>query len=233
MSRLRLFFFFTVSVFVCGLFYVAVLGENAKIAQNVRNFFEYIQEGRYQDACEKYGTKELCQNGLEGQSQRIDLFALELALLKHYQLLADEKYKVEVVRERMWFPFSRKDIVVGIKLKGTSSGLMDYFFGDDSGFIKNLMLIRRMDGLWKISSIDKDNKQISTEYQEVLHRRNFTKYIINSDQFLILQDLKIDKKTVSDTELKIVLSVLRKFEGSVLDIDIQKDMKMSNTGNDR
>ena len=191
------------------------MGENKKIKNNVGKFFELISDGQFNDACDIYGTKDLCSMNSNNLSQSINLFALELSLVKYYNLLGEEKYQVKLARDETWLPFNKNNISLSIKLQRRKNKISDIFYKDKSRFINSLIEVQRVDGEWKISTVDISNAAISNEYSRILRKIDAEKHIVIRDNQITLHDIEVDRENISDEDVRIILHILDEFKNIV------------------
>lgn len=213
MANIKYLLYSIIPIFLFGIVYVSILGENSLIEKNVENFFKLVHEGKYGEACQLHGTQDLCRMDTDINPQSINILAFELALLKHYDLFKDPRYTAEAKTTQTWIPYlGSSEISVDVRLCSNANTLIDFLIEDDVKYVKNLISVKRVAGQWRISKVNITNSAISREYTEMLEKSNIKKYIFTNGNTVGLQNIEIDTKNTTAEERKIISNILQWYE---------------------
>jgi hypothetical protein len=222
--------------FIClsiSLAYVSLYGENKKIDDVVNTFFEKIKNKQYQEVC-LGSSDENNKTFFSASNQCSDaVFLFDLSLRKHYNLLDSYSYRVEVKRTSFWTPFSREPSMrVAIALEGegkTSTNktlsirnLFDlakrYFTAapkSDSRFVKDLLTVERVKGMWRITDINIDNNGIGPEYSELKGQMNLGRYVRETPEGFIIERIEVNAKDLTPVDKRILKYNLLKIQNLI------------------
>lgn len=212
---------------------VSLYGENRKIDGVVNIFFEKIKNKEYQDVCSDlsrnnkktfFSTSGPCSDSI---------FLLELSLLKHYILLKSDSYRVKVERPRLWTPFSQDcSMTVDIALEGSSkdstkkvlsikklfSSVKDYFtttLKSDAPFVKGLLTVERINGMWRIVDINIDNTVIGPEYAGLKKQLHLGRYVRETPDGLIIERVEVHANGLTPVDKRVLNYNLQKIQNLI------------------
>jgi hypothetical protein len=213
---------FFLPLFVIFIIAASLLGENGRVDAVINDFFLNIQKGDYFKAQE-----HIAETSHAGNFNNIDQFSdfsflLELSLLKKFNLIDKKNYKVEIRKSHYWIPFLQEEkIYVNVLFKEIKEAkLLNLFQGRESqkssitakgnDYIDNLFVVRRIDGIWKITEIRILNPQISKIFQD-LEKKFKSKKILSMDANTItFINFKIDVNESSPLEKRMAKYFLYK-----------------------
>lgn len=206
------------AVCVVGILtYVSVLGENHQINRIITSYFNKLKDGMYLEACDNFAPN-FQEGKLPDDEQRLNFnFLLELSLLKYYNLIDQDDYKVELKRNRFWIPFSSEDSVqVSILLKAKKDKTIANIFSRDhdqtKNFIEDLIIVVREKGTWKIKQFNIANSAIEDIYNHVRQDIDVNKYVTMTSDGLRFQNAEINFKALTPTDKRLLRFSLYKIQ---------------------
>lgn len=187
-------------------FFLSVLGENDKAKVVVENFFEQTRDKNYLDA-EKFYSKTSTQRfGSFDDSMKFH-FILELALLRHFELIGEQEYKVKVERENFWLPiFGSDEISLGVELFPKSK--VPFFSLEGKGILHNFITVIRENGAWKIKSINTGSSVIKSSLENIREEIDLNKYVELYDKGFLLKRINVNTNKLGELEKKIIIHSL-------------------------
>lgn len=207
---------FVGTIFVISvLTYVSVLGENHTIDRMVASYFDKLQSGMYIEACESFSPNAQSAE-LSNDEQRANFnFLLELSLLKHYNLVDHDDYKVEVKRNHFWIPYLSDDSVrISLALrKEGGKNLFDKVSGDqNNNLIHNLMVVGREKRTWKIKEFNIADTPLSGIYNELRKNIDLDRYVQRTSDGFLVKDAAINIKTLTPIDKRLLRFSLHKIQ---------------------
>ncbi|MBA4391209.1 MAG: hypothetical protein C0399_09745 [Syntrophus sp. (in: bacteria)] len=212
---------------------VSLYGENRKIDDVVSTFFEKIKNKQYQDVClDLSGDNQKTFFSTSGQCSD-SVFLFELSLLKHYNLLNNDSYRVEVRRTHFWMPFSQdRSMRVNIALEGENKSSVDktlsiknlfnfvkaHFTAEprsDSRFVKDLLTVERRNGVWMIRGINIDNNGIGSEYAELKGQLRLGRYVREISDGFIIERVEVNAKDLTPVDKRVLKYNLQKVQNLI------------------
>ncbi|OGP53228.1 MAG: hypothetical protein A2Y65_09105 [Deltaproteobacteria bacterium RBG_13_52_11] len=196
------------AIFVIGVVtYVSILGENHKIDRVIVAYFNNLKDGMYLEACEGFSS-----NFQEGQLSSDELrvnfnFLLELSLLKHYNLIDNYDYKVELKRSHFWIPFISGDSVrvsVVLRKKGDKGVPDTLSSGHDSDLTRNLIVVEREKRSWKIKQFTVADSSISDTYNDLRQNIDLNKYIKRTPKGFLLKNTEVNFTTLTPLDKRLL-----------------------------
>jgi len=167
--------------------------------------------------------KERIQEIVDEQRMNFNFF-LELSLLKYYNLIDQDEYKVELKRSNFWIPFISDDSVhvsIVLKPKGNEE-ILDVLSSDHSGkLIDNLIVVGREKGRWKIRRFAIADSAIAGIYNELRRDIDVNKYVAMTPDGLRFQNAEINLKALTPTDKRLLKFSLYKIQ-QVLGVSPQK-----------
>jgi hypothetical protein len=211
--------FVILAIFVIGILtYVSVLGENHKIDRAINNYFDKLKDGMYLEACESFSSNvQEVQRASDEQLLNFN-FLLELSLLKHYNLIDHYDYTVELQRSHFWIPHISDDAVrVSVLLRkkggdGTSDTLSR---GQSRELIRDLIVVGREKGTWKIRQFNVADTAIANIYNDVRQNIDINTYAIKTKNGFHLKDADINFKTLTPTDKRLLRFSLYRIKKSL------------------
>jgi hypothetical protein len=195
-----------VALFVVFIVFISILGENHKTDEIVNDFFKKINKGEYIEATQflsKQKKESLANNNFSEL-----FFLLELSLLKKYNLMDKNDYKIKSRRSQFWLPFTNRDrIGVSILLEDVKKREVFNTFSSNkhSDYIDNLITVKREDGVWRIVDINIDAPAIKNTYEKFESLLNENRVVkIVSDRVIELQNKKINFNEIKSFEKRIL-----------------------------
>ena len=222
--------------FIClaiSLASVSLYGENRKIDDVVNAFFEKVKNKQYQDVCSGFSGDN--QKTFFSASRQCSdaVFLFELSLLKRYNLLDSDGYRVEVKKTRFWTPFSQdSSMPVAVALEGKGKTPVDkalsirklydvaksYFAAapkNDSRFINDLLTVERVNGLWRIADINIDNSSIDPEYVELTAQLRLGRYVRETPDGFIIERVEVNVKDLTPVDKRVLKYNLQKIQSLI------------------
>lgn len=196
--------------FVVFLVYLSLLGENHKINNLVINFFETVKKQNYAEINRAFSADKRNEFANEMESSKFILL-FELSLLKKYNLIEHNDYKVRLKRSHLWIPYIRDDTVfVSILLEEKGSGsLWDIISnGKDGDLIENVLSVQREDGTWKIKNINIYNTSISEIFRELKSHLEFDKFVKRTPNGFLLNTFEVNAKKITPIEKRVLKFIL-------------------------
>ena len=205
---------FTICV-VGILTYVSVLGENHQINRIITTYFDNLKDGMYLEACESFSSN-FQEGKLPGDEQRSNFnFLLELSLLKHYNLIDHDDYKVELKRSNFWIPYISDDSVrVSVLLrKKKDKRIVDVLSSDRSkNLVDNLIVVVREKRTWKIRRFALADTSIAGIYNDLRRNVNLNKYVIMTSNGLRFQNAEINFNALTPIDKRLLRFSLYKIQ---------------------
>jgi hypothetical protein len=223
MEKLRLnfslAFIIILAIFVIGILtYVSILGENSRIDRVITAYFNNLRDGMYLEACEGFSSR-VQEDQLSSDEQRMNFnFILELSLLKRYNLIANYDYTVELERSSFWIPYISDDLVhVSVLLrKKRGTGISDNLVsGDNKELTRDLIVVRREKGSWKIKQFNTVNSSISGIYKDVRQHIDLNKYVQKTANGFQIKGTEIDINTLTQIDKRLLRFSLYKIQKSL------------------
>jgi len=204
------------AVCVVGILaYVSVLGENHQIDRIITSYFNRLKDGMYLEACDNFAPN-FQEGTLPDDEQRLNFnFLLELSVLKYYNLIDQDDYKVELKRSNFWIPFISDDSVhVSILLKQKrDKEILDVLSSDHSeNLIDNLIVMEREKGRWKIRRFAIADSAIADIYNELRRDIDVNKYVAMTSDGLRFQNAEIDFKALTPIDKRLLKFSLYKIQ---------------------
>lgn len=207
-------------VLAASVVYVSLIGENNKIDELTRTFFQEIGESAYGQDTGNVRVK--APGPTEDTSD--SLFLLKLSLLKHYNLLNDGAYEVSTRRDRLWTPFDNDGLVeVSVSLRrkpreGDSLGQVLSRLGSSwssdqaPGSISHLVTVRRKNGNWVIDSVNISGSVIEETYNDMRERLGSHRRVTMSPHSIIVHEFTVAPDRLDPVERLILLHTLHKIQ---------------------
>jgi len=171
-----------------------------------------LDEGVYRE--EQKALKERIQAILDEQRLNFNFF-LELSLLKYYNLIDQDDYKVELKRSNFWIPFISDDSVhvsILLKQKGDKE-ILDVLSSDHSGkLIDNLIVVGREKRRWKIRRFAIADSAIAGIYNDLRQDIDVNKYVAMTSDGLRFQNAEIDFKALTPIDKRLLKFSLYKIQ---------------------
>lgn len=200
---------------VAILAYVSVLGENHQIDRIITSYFTKLKGGMYLEACDTFAPN--FQGGeLPDDEQRMNFnFLLELSLLKYYNLIDQDDYKVELKRSNFWIPFMSDDSVhvsILLKPKGDKE-ILDVLSSDRGGnLIDNLVVMEREKRTWKIRRFAIADSAIADIYNELRRDIDVNQYVALTADGLRFQNAEINFEALTPIDKRLLKFSLYKIQ---------------------
>jgi hypothetical protein len=212
-------FIIILAIFIISILtYVSILGENNKIDRVITAYFDNLRDGMYLEACDGFSTS-VQEGQLASDDQRMNFnFLLELSLLKRYDLIDNYDYTVALERSNFWIPFISGDSVrVSVLLrkkggKGVSNTLLS---SHNRELTRNLIVVGREKGSWKIRQFSTADSSISGIYNDVQQHIDLNKYVQKTSTGVHLKDTEIDFKTLTPIDKRLLRFSLYKIQKSL------------------
>ena len=189
-------------LFILGITYAGVRGENNNAISTVKSFLTDIKEKKYTKT-EEYYTAETKKKLFKSDEDAIDFhFMLELSLLNYFDLLDSEDYSFDASWNQLWIPYvsdNSMEINLTFSQKNSDDKPWAYFLAKkDSKQAKKIITMERADGLWKISHVNLDNAAIASYYKKLASEVKANKYAsVTKDGFAVKA---VSVKTTQMTE---------------------------------
>ncbi len=218
------------AIFVIGvLTYVSILGENHKIDGVIVAYFNQLKDGKYLEACEIFSSRFQGEQPATAEHCLNFNFLLELALLKHYDLIDQNDYTVELKRSNFWIPFISDDSVrVSILLtKKRNKGIFDKQPRDPSRELThNLIVMERHKRSWEIRQFTIADSSLADVYNDLEQHIDLNTYVKRTPDGFRLRNVEINFKTLTPIDKRLLRFSLYKIQKS-LDPSYNKDTRSS------
>jgi hypothetical protein len=202
---------------VAAVAYVSLLGENNKIDELTRTFFQEISGGTYGEATKN--VRVIAPGPAEETSD--SLFLLELSLLKHYDLLNNEAFEVITRRDRLWIPYvndSRVQVSVSLKKKPDGNSLKEVLsrigrsWSSDKSVdsIGHLLTVGRKKGNWVVESVNISGSSIEKTYSDMRERLRLHQHVTKAPHGFIIHEFPVRLDGLDPVERLVLLHVLQK-----------------------
>ena len=197
---------------VTGISYISLLGENDRARTTVKMYFDNIAGQRYE------ANTQLCSDIYNRQFDNVNdpithQFSLETALLNYFGLINTAQYTIEAKRDEFWFPYlGRNTIHISVRITPRESGkiLANLMDRSNEKFIKDLVMLVRENGKWKIADIDTRASVIAKDYQETKNSMQHSKYIQQTAKGLTIKENTIEFATLDPIQKRIIRFNLNK-----------------------
>ncbi len=179
---------------------VSIFGENNKIDVVAEKYFQTIMEKDYKKSYEIICNKSVDGKLIKSEKSFDFNFILELSLRKKYNLVEWKKYKIDVKRSKFWIPFFTNDTVkISLRLiKEEEQSLFDILFKRVKvEYVKDLIIIVRDNGMWKIKDIDVKNNNISDVYSHIKEKMKRVDLFNYTENGLDIHNFSFDLKKMS------------------------------------
>jgi len=147
-----------------------------------------------------------------------------LSLLKHYNLIDQYNYKIELTRSHFWIPYSSNDSVrVSVLLRRKEDKrIIDALSSDQSrNLIDNLVVVVREQGGWKIRQFAIADSSIADIYNDLRQNVDLNKYVKITSDGLQFQNAEINFKALTPIDKRLLSFSLYKIQKS-LDVPRKK-----------
>jgi hypothetical protein len=186
--------------------FAALLGENRKIEDIVDAFFTNMKTKNYDAACKDfYAIKNNpAFQGIGPCSEACFLF--ELSLLKKYDLLSEDDYRVDMERNHFWIPYLGKSSVgvsVLMRAKG-NRGIQPLFSNDSQNYLKDLIFVERKNGKWQISDIDIERTGISESFYQVKKELSLYSHMHETSSGFTVDTFAVSMKDILPIQRRIL-----------------------------
>lgn len=220
------------AIMVIGvLTYVSILGENGKIDRMIGEYFNNVKSGNYLEASNSFASNvQGNQRSGDEQSEAFNFF-LELTLLKHYTLLDQYDYMVELKKSDFWIPFVSDDSVrVSVLLKKKDEqGILHAGSRSQRGVpLNNFIVVVRERGAWKIRQFNIADSALAGMYTELRTGIELNRYVQKTSDGFQLKNAHLNLMTLSPLDKRVLrfsLYTIQKSLGSEL---LPKAEKKSN-----
>jgi hypothetical protein len=113
-----------------------------------------------------------------------------------------DNYRIKLRRNHLWLPLMNRDrISVSVLFEDVEKSL----FNSRSDYIENLVVVKRISGIWRITDINIDDSEIKDTYDKfklLLDENRFIK--ITSDRTIELQNKKINLDEIQPYEKRML-----------------------------
>lgn len=197
--------------FILILFFVSLLGENNKADMAVLNFLKNTKKYDFERA-----ERELAQDAQFYDQKKLTFedfaFLLELSLLSTFNISDSEVYQIDVKRDSFWIPYvSEKRMGISVRFNNKDSSIFQSIPGiNDSSYIKNLFILERKKGVWRIIDIRTDAPSISDTFSSIEKKLAETNYYIETKNGFVLNGFEFSTKDVSLTDKRLYNHMLQK-----------------------
>lgn len=209
--------------FVLFLVFVSVLGINNNAQSDVKRFLQQISSRNYAGVLEFYSEKARAQQSSFQEAMKFH-FALELALLEHFNLMDTQRYSIKIKRDSMWLPvLTANELGISVKLtpQKDTNPILEYLSKPGPDALNGFVTMTRENGKWKISSINIKGSKLENIFNKILPRVAAGKYISATPEEITLRPAFLKVKELDPLERKILardlqtaLEIIDKDEGS-------------------
>ena len=211
------------AIIVIGvLTYVSILGENDKIDRMIGEYFNNLKSGNYLEASNSFASN-VQGNQRPDNEQRVTFnFLLELTLIKHYTLLDQYDYRVELKKSDFWIPcISNNAVRVSILLRGKDEqGILSTGSRGQRGtLLNNFIVVVREHGAWKIRQFNITDSAIAGMYTELRTSVDLNQYVQRTSDGFQLKNAHLNLRTLSPLDKRVLrfgLYTIQKSLGSEL-----------------
>lgn len=206
-----------VILFIVFIIYISILGENHKIDDTINNFFENIKKRDFIEATHFFTKQQ--KEALANDDFSEMSFLLELSLLKKYDLIGKDNYKIKLKRSQFWLPFTGIDrIGVSVLFEDTERSS----FNKHSDYIENLIVVKRISGIWRIAELNIDDSALKDTYEKFKLLLNENRFIkMTSERTIELQNKKINLDEIQPYEKRMLKYFLYEI---IIDINEKREI---------
>jgi len=204
---------FVLLLLVILLTYASIWGENNKSDAAIKKFFDNVQTQKYFSLDDNFQIiKSLEIFDTEGDYSE-NCFLLELVLLEKYNLTNVFNYRVKIEKSSFWVPFiGEPNIKVDIALYNKEDGILSSVINNSKNVepIKNLFTVTRIDGSWKISSINLKNSPLIVEFNRLKTSLSVDHIVTRVGTKIKVQPMEIETKNLSTIEKRKLNYIFQK-----------------------
>ncbi len=208
-----------VLILIGAIGYVSLLGENNKIDELAQAFFQEIRGGTYGEITS--GVRVKVPGPAEAPSD--SLFLIELALLKHYDLLNNDAYEVITRKSHLWVPFmedSPVDVAVLLRKKSDGRSFKNALAGigrllspgRDADFIGHLLTVRRRNGNWVVESVNISGGVLEKTYDNMRERLQMHQYVTKTRHGFVVHEFPVNLESLDPVERHLLLHVFQEVQ---------------------
>lgn len=186
---------------------VSLLGENDKSITVLRAYFTNITENKFSEN-KLLCTPEYNASFSDLSSMITDQFATETALLKAFGVSVDGQYSLSIKKDRIWFPFFGENVLkLSVRVNGlanSNSLAVKYLSFGKGKYLKDFVVMKRVNGFWRIDHFDVQNEYILEDYRKARKLMEEVDYIKYSDDGVQLRQKSFDVKNMDSIEKRIL-----------------------------
>lgn len=205
-------------IIVAVLTAFSILGENHKINRVIQSYFANVKDGMYLEACAAFSSKMEGEQLLNDEQRMNFNFLLESALVKRYNLVDVFDYKVDVERSNFWIPFVSGDSVgvsVALRKRDDNRAPGSPPRLHEGGLTRNLIVVGRERGSWKIRRFAIAGSSLADTYHEVRQAIDLNRYVQKTPGGFRFKDAEIDLKTMTPLDKRLLRFSLYKIQQSL------------------
>ena len=193
--------------------YLALLGENDRISTVVEDLFTNIRKHNYPQTLE-YLSRDLRNDiGSDVEQFYETCFLLELSLLKQYELLNEDNYRLEFRKEHLWMPYLQdKTIPVGVSLQKNEPKKLSELLGRDKKmiFVDNLFSLIRENGSWKIERIDYTGSTLADTFSILKEEVELDQYLQKMPEGFRVSSFTVKTEGMTPVEKRRISFIIHK-----------------------
>jgi len=167
-------------VFILLFAALSLLGENDRVGAVVKELFTHIRQHEYAESYEHL-CRDLQAHTFNNKEDFYEFcFLLHLSLLKKYDLLGENEYRIAVHRDHLWIPLLEdNDVSVSVLYRRNEPRtLLSILAGKhEEDFVQDLVTVVRERGSWKIRSINYTGSSIAGTFDELKQQMQLDQYI--------------------------------------------------------
>lgn len=192
--------------FVLFLVFVSLLGVNNNAQSDVKRFLQQISSRDYAGVLEFYSEKAKAEQTSFQEAMKFH-FALELALLEHFDLMDTHRYSIKIRRDNMWLPvLTTNELGISVKLapQRDTNPILEYLSSPGPNTLIDFITMTRENGKWKISSINIKGSKLEDIFNDILPRVATGKYVNVTPEKITLRPVFLKVKELDPLERKIL-----------------------------
>ena len=191
---------------------VSLLGENNKANDVALGFFKNLREYDYEGAKGYLASMAVLDPKANDENFEDYAFLFELMLLSHFNLLNQDTYHIEVMRESFWLPLSGENrIGINVVFRKKEESFMKRLIHEANvPPVKTLFTVERKKGIWKIVQINSQKALFPTEFERYSHKLLSNPGFELTQHGFIFDRMEFDPKSMTPVDRHIYQHFLRK-----------------------
>ena len=216
---------FVALLLVIILTYASIWGENNKSDAAIKSFFDHVQTQNYFSLDDNLQIIESLEVFDTGGDYSENCFLLELVLLEKFNLTNASSYKVKTEKNGFWIPFiGEPNIKVDITLNSTENGILSTVINNSKNNepIKNLFTLSRINGSWRISSINLKKSSLIADFNRIKTSLSIDNVVKRVGSKINVLPMEIETKNLSTIEKRKLNYIFQKINYEIKEANIHE-----------